>query len=60
MKILVSAIWRLARVAIALGASGFLASLVKMPQLVWVAPVINAIFKAIRDKYPKTTSWIPL
>jgi hypothetical protein len=54
-----AAVWRLFRVALALGGTAFLGSLLKMPQLIWATPLISALFKAIRDKFPKAT-WIPL
>ena len=59
MKELGVALWRLLRVALALGGTTFFAGLFNIPQLVWVTPIISAVFKAIRDKYPGAT-WIPL
>jgi hypothetical protein len=58
-KTLGASVWRLFRVALALAGTAFLGSLVKMPQLVFLTPVISAVFKFIRDKFPKAT-WIPL
>ncbi len=58
-----SAIFRLLRVLVAQGL-GYLANLsFNIPYLgITVGAVINAIFKFIRDKYPKSfiLTWLPL
>jgi hypothetical protein len=59
MKELIKVAWRGVRVSVALGMGAFLASLLERPELLWLAPVLNAIFKAIRDAFPKLW-WIPL
>jgi hypothetical protein len=46
-----SAVKRLARNSVALGLTTFLAGVFKLPQLIWLTPVINAVAKAIRDKF---------
>ena len=58
-KTLKVALWRAVRVALALAGTTLLSSLFKIPQLVLFTPVISAVFKFIRDKFPKAT-WIPL
>jgi uncharacterized membrane protein YgaE (UPF0421/DUF939 family) len=52
-------LWRGIRTSVAIGAGAFLASLMEQPLFIIAAPVFNAVFKAIRDKFPKLW-WIPL
>jgi len=59
MKAIIAAVWRAIRVAVAGAAGYFLADLLKQPALIAVAPLLSAIFKYIRDAYPKLW-WIPL
>lgn len=50
MDIFKSAVWRLLRVAASIGIAMGLAAASHQPQLIWLAPVISAISKALRDK----------
>jgi hypothetical protein len=52
-------IWRAFRSAIAVGAGVALKTFFDNPALIWAAPIINAIGKYIRDKYPEKFDWLP-
>jgi hypothetical protein len=51
MDIFSSFIWRLVRTAAAIALAGAAAAVTKDPQLIWLAPVISAIAKVLRDKF---------
>jgi len=54
-----ASIWRVIRVALAMAGTAFLGSLVKAPELIWLAPVVTALFKMLRNMY-KNLWWLPL
>jgi hypothetical protein len=56
---MVQVIWRAVRVALAVSGGAFLSSLANNEALIFVAPLISAVFKSIREKFPKLW-WIPL
>jgi uncharacterized membrane protein YccC len=51
MKFLFAFIWRAARTATALGLASAVAWVANDPRWVWLAPIISAVAKAVRDKY---------
>lgn len=51
MKILQSFLWRAARTAVALGLASAAAALTKDPRWIWLAPILAAAGKALRDKF---------
>lgn len=51
MNIFSGAIWRLIRVAASLGIAALAAWLTKNPKWIWLAPIISAVAKALREKY---------
>jgi DNA-binding transcriptional regulator LsrR (DeoR family) len=61
MKAIIASVWRAIRVALAIAAGQFLAQLLQQPELVGmgIAPVLSAVFKAVRGAFPKLW-WIPL
>ena len=61
MKAIIAAVWRAVRVSLAIAAGHFLAQLLQQPVIVGlgIAPALNALFKYLRDAFPKLW-WIPL
>ena len=53
-------IWRLVRGSVTTGLGLFLAKAMNNPQYLWLGPVILALSKALRDKYPGKFEWLPL
>lgn len=53
-KLLISALIRAARSAIAVWVASTYA------QNIWYAPVLLAVGKAIRDKFPGKADWLPI
>lgn len=51
MKILSAFLWRAARTAAAVGLASAAAWATKDPRWVWLAPVISAVAKVLRDEY---------
>ena len=51
-------LWRLGRTAIGLGISTVIATVTSEPNWIWLAPVITAVAKVIREKFNLTN--IPL
>lgn len=51
MKILKAFLWRLTRTAVAIGLASAAAWAAKDPKLIWLAPIISAAGKALRDKF---------
>jgi len=49
MNILQGFLWRLARTAAAVGLAGAAAWAANDPRLIWLAPIITAAGKALRD-----------
>lgn len=54
------ALWRLVRVAVATGAGAGIGVIVHDPRMIWIAPVLSALAKYLRDKHPNTYNWLPL
>jgi len=54
------AILRALRVSLGLGIAKFISIITQEPQLIWLSPIINALFKYLREKYPDKFKYIPL
>jgi len=53
-------LWRALRSAIAVGAGLALKTFFDNPAFIWATPIINALGKYLRDKYPGKFDWLPL
>jgi hypothetical protein len=53
-KLILSFAWRLVRAAAGLGLAQLIATLSNNPQLLWLAPIITALAKALREKFNLT------
>jgi hypothetical protein len=51
MNIFSGFVWRFVRTAAAIALAGAAAAATKDPRWIWLAPVISAIAKLLRDKY---------
>jgi len=52
-------IWRAFRTAVALGAALALKTFFNDPNLIWLTPLLPALGKYLRVKYPKILEWLP-
>lgn len=52
-------IWRAARTAVALGFALSIKTFFNDPNLIWITPLLPALGKYLRVKYPKILEWLP-
>lgn len=60
MAAITSVLWRALRGAVATGISLGIAALQNNANLVWLVPVILALGKALREKFPEKLGWLPI
>ena len=60
-SLLTRVIWRAIRSSVALGLASWWAATQLDPRWVWLTPVLLALGKALREKFPgKRTDWLPI
>ena len=53
-------IWRLVRGSVTTGIGVLVARYLNDPRYIWLAPVILALSKALREKFPGKVEWLPI